>query len=96
MKTSKEIFEICFQEMPNQFSSHDFLKACRNRGLSDAKIETREHLVFLKERCTQDGKRFFIKNNSINELTFPFAIAKKIVEEHGYIVCKKEITLTPI
>lgn len=105
MEETNEIFLKSLSQMKQRFSSTEYLKACRRNGLKDEHVERREHLTFLRVNCERDGERHYFKPSkppvmvsvvSKPENVFSFEIAKQVIESHGYVICKKEVTLTPL
>ena len=103
MEDTNEIFLKSLSQMERRFSSTQYLKACRENGLSAERVGLREHLTFLRGICEREGERHYFKPSKLpmvsvatSQSAFSFESAKRVVEEHGYVVCKKEVRLTPL
>jgi len=96
MKNTREMFFKSLLQMQQCFTIYEFLEACTENGLTIEVIA----VEFLKENSQSSGSGGYHKlstppiSKALNVVSFD--TAKGIVEEQGYVVCKKEITLTPI
>lgn len=72
-------------------------KAKNTNGRMWTKIAT-EQTIFLPSntQSTNTQESLFDSYNNGVMPTLSFEEAKAIIEKHGYIVCRKEITITPI